>query len=105
MVTPTTNRFQMVAVAATATVVFFALELNESIFNLSKIHDIGASNNNKILWDEYARTSHYTIARTDIQDINQIMTIHKFASHLLEKSENLDPSIAKIINRNFSKLL
>ena len=103
METPTINKFQMMAVAATATVLLIAGLAENKQLTPSEIHDLNMDHDKKS-WDEYTHTPYYTIMQND-QTIKQIMTIHKFASNLISKSENLDPSIAKIINKNFSKLL
>jgi len=102
MGTPTSNKFQMIAVAATAVLFIAGLTENNQL-TPSEIHDLNIDHDKKS-WDEYTHTPYYKITQHD-QTTKQIMAIHKFASNLISKSENLDPSIAKIINKNFSKLL
>jgi hypothetical protein len=56
-------------------------------------------------WDNYGLTPYYSVRTFESEIFNQIEVLHKFASTILEKSENLDSSFAKIINDNFSKLI
>lgn len=51
-------------------------------------------------WEEYTRF--YMIGE---EPLDKVEILHRFGAQIIETSENLDPSIAKIINKNFSKLL
>jgi hypothetical protein len=101
METPTARKIVMAL--STATVVLFTSGFTEKMMP-SEIHHISGTGDTKS-WDEYLQTPYYTISREAIQNINQITILHEFASRLIERSEDIDPTIAKIINRNFSKLL
>lgn len=104
METPTTNKLLVMALTATATVAFFTTGLIEERLTPSRVHAINLEGSKKS-WDEYLRSPYYAIARGDIQSLDQAIILHNFAVRLLENSQNLDSSIAKIINKNFSKLL
>jgi hypothetical protein len=55
-------------------------------------------------WEEYPK-DYYQIEHAEMQASNQRRILNKFASNLLENSVSMDPSISKIINENFSKML
>lgn len=94
----------MMALTATATATIFTSGLVESRLTDLKHQDFNLACDEKS-WDRSAEPLYYLTFDDTLEFIRARNILHKFATNLLGKSEDINPAIAKIINKNFSKLL
>jgi len=104
METPTINRFTKMAITATATVALFTSGIAYNRLLPVKFHPINLYGDEKS-WDRSEEPLYYLTVDNLLASTEAISVLQKFVSNMLDKSEDLNPDIAKIINKNFSKLL
>lgn len=102
--TPSTSKLIMLGLSATATFAIITYGLREDLLTPAQNYDLNVIADSKP-WEEYLKVFYYSMTCEEMQALHQIKTLNKFASNLLEKSENIDPIIVKIINDNFAELL
>ncbi len=100
-----TSLVKSILTAATTTAALYVFSTGDVTLPSKYYEDLPLSTSKTIEWEKYGMTPYYSLRSSEAEIFNQIEVLHKFASTILEKSEDLDSSFAKIINDNFSKLI
>lgn len=56
-------------------------------------------------WDGYIDNEYYSIWKSDVHNIGRLLTIHKFASDMIDNTVMIDADVARLINKNIRKLI
>jgi transcription termination factor NusB len=88
---------------ATATLCSFAFA--EHIPIPSRIHALKPKSDSKYFYEDVMNNPYYSLKKRESEALQQIEIMHKFVSEILLNSEDLDPLIGKIVNKNFWKLI
>ena len=90
------------AATATATALILSAGLNDTADIPSDNYAITNHADEKS-WESYMQNPYSVVG--DVETLNNIYVLHQFAAKIIENSVELDPTIAKIVSKNFSKLL
>ena len=94
--------FANLAAAATATAIILSTGLNDTYSIPSDIYAVSSCDDEKS-WESYMQNPYSIFG--DIETFNNVYILNQFAAKLIENSVELDPAIAEIVSKNFSKLM
>lgn len=94
--------FANLALTATATALVLSVGLNDVSNIPSELYTLSDHADEKS-WENYMQNPYSLFG--DVETLNNVYALHQFAGKLIENSVGLDPTIAKIVSKNFSKLM
>ena len=91
-------------VAVTTGAAMFSFAFSAKIPVPSQNYQIEPKMLNKYSYEDILINPYYSLSKAEHDTIQQIEIIHKFVSNVLTNIKDLEPSIGKIISKNFWKM-